>query len=153
MCKVEQKWKVEKFKTSLIFQNAFPCTLQGLFQFLKQVFSRAFFFPFSFNFIVNRRASRWGGRRSLPCLFLKIEKKYSDLGKNALTVRIYRLSSSFNLSFSILRVLIPIILYILTKSIINSQFASYSHQQCYSFMLQYFSMEKRAARNSRRERS
>ena len=44
------------------------------------------------------------GEGGLPCRFLKIEKSYSDLGKNTLTVRIYRLSFLFNLSFSILRV-------------------------------------------------
>ena len=44
------------------------------------------------------------GAGDLPCRFLKIEKSCSDLGKNTLTVRIYRLSFSFNLSFSILRV-------------------------------------------------
>ena len=43
--------------------------------------------------------------------------------------------------------LIPIILHI------HSQFVSYSRQHCFSFMLQYFSMEKRVARNSRRKRS
>ena len=44
------------------------------------------------------------GVGDLPCHFLKIEKSCSDLGKNTLTVRIYILSFSFNLSFSILRV-------------------------------------------------
>ena len=41
--------------------------------------------------------------------------------------------------------LIPIIFYILTKSVINSQFVSHSHQHCFSFMLQYFLMETRLA--------
>ena len=67
----------------------------------RQAFPLAFFFPFSFYFII--RANRLGGG-GLPFPFLKIEKKCTDLGKNALTVRIYKLSFSFILSFSILRV-------------------------------------------------
>ena len=87
----------------------------------------------------------------LPCPFLKIEKKCSDLGKNALTVRIYILSFSFNLSFSILRVsrsqnskIFPCeatFLCVVRQIFIEMFFVSYSHQHCSSLMLQYFSRE------------
>ena len=80
----------------------------------------------------------------LPCPFLKIEKKCSDLGKNTLTVRIYRLSFSFNLSFSILRVsrsqnsknfpCEATFLCVVRQIFIEMFFVSYSHQHCFSFM-------------------
>ena len=87
------------------FRLAFPSALQGLFHFLLgRHFLERFsnLFPY---FIVDRRASKWGKGEAFPARFWKLKKVFKkDLGKNSLTVRIYRLSFSFNLSFSILRV-------------------------------------------------
>ena len=57
--------------------------------------------------------------RDLPCPFLKTEKKCSDLEKNALILRINRLSFSFKMQFQEylgVKTLSPVLIFVLCKT-------------------------------------
>ena len=106
-------WKVKNFRPGYFFKECLSLYVTGTVPVpFRQTFPPAVFFPFSFYIIVNRRSSRWRGKGGkgweggggLRCPFFENWKKSSDLRKNALTVHFFRLSFSFNLSFSILRV-------------------------------------------------
>ena len=101
----KKKKKLRNFRPAYFFKECLPLQVKGTVQFLLGRHFHEFFLPFFLLFYSKQARKQLGGGGGPPCSFLKIEKKCSDFGKSTLTVRIYRLSFSFYLSFSILRVL------------------------------------------------